>query len=65
MESGQRESDPFWNAEDRENSFRAVSSSCLKPFCELFQFMISSPLNSIESDRRGRCLTRTDLINGI
>ena len=24
--------------------------------------MISSPLNSIESDRRGRCLIRMDLI---
>ena len=31
-------------------------------FSELSQIMISSPLNSIESDRRGRCLTRTDLI---
>ena len=26
-------------------------------FPELSQFMISSPLNSSESDRRGRCLT--------
>ena len=26
-------------------------------FSELSQFMISSPLNSSESDRRGRCLT--------
>ena len=31
-------------------------------FSELSQIMISSHLNSIESDRRGRCLTRTDLI---
>ena len=31
-------------------------------FSELSQFMISSPLNSIESDGRGRCLTRMDLM---
>ena len=31
-------------------------------FSELSQFMISSSLNSIESDGRGRCLTRMDLM---
>ena len=31
-------------------------------FSELSQFMISSPLNSSESDRRGRCLTWMGLI---
>ena len=35
---------------------------CFFSFSELSQFMISSPLNSIESDGRGRCLTRMDLM---
>ena len=41
---------------------RAVRTVFIYFFSELSQFMISSSLNSIESDGRGRCLTRMDLM---
>ena len=47
--------------ESSDEPFRG-GEDCVFSFSELSQFMISSPLNSIESDRRGKCLTRMDLI---